>query len=145
MRGHIGIVSAPGYRIAPAPRGKLVDLPLSYFPNQTPGLQQAYRLREPGWTAALKIEALSQSVQADVFHLYSLKEGIVYGSVLINYFVVGAPANEWRIEVPKSVGNIDVVGQGVRRDWRREGDQSSSRCTSRCSARPRCSSPSSSR
>ncbi|MEO6995163.1 MAG: hypothetical protein ABI273_16275 [Lacunisphaera sp.] len=37
--------------------------------------------------------------------------------------MVGAPANEWRIEVPASVGNIDVVGQNVRRDWRREGNQ----------------------
>ena len=56
-----------------------------------------------------------------MFHLYSLKEGVVYGSVLINYFVVGAPASEWRIEVPASVGNIDVTGQGVRRQWRRAG------------------------
>src|SRR5207237_3040386 len=61
--------------------------------------------------------------QADVFHLYAVKEGVVTSSVLINYFVVGAPANEWRIEVPATVGNIDVVGQNVRRDWRREGDQ----------------------
>jgi hypothetical protein len=71
----------------------------------------------------VEVDALGQSVQADVFHLYSLKEGIVYGSVLINYLVVGAPANEWRIAVPKSAGNIDVVGQNVRREWRREGDQ----------------------
>src|SRR5439155_16544320 len=123
VRGHIGIVSTPGFRIVPAGTEKLVEMPLSYFPKQVAGLQQAFRLREPGWTAALKIEALGQSVQADVFHLYSLKEGVVYGSVLINYFVVGAPASEWKIEVPESVGNIDVVGQNVRRDWRRQGNE----------------------
>lgn len=123
VRGHIGIVSAPGYRIVPGTVERLLEVPLSYFPKQVPGLQQAYRLKEPGWTAAVKIEALGQSVQADVFHLYSLKEGVAYGSILINYFVVGAPASEWRIEVPESVGNIDVVGQNVRRDWRREGNQ----------------------
>ena len=113
----------PGYRIAAKKSENLVDVPLSYFPNQVTGLQQAYRLREPGWSAAVEIAALGQSVQADVFHLYSLKEGMVYGSVLINYLVVGAPANEWRVSVPKSAGNIDVVGQNVRREWRREGDQ----------------------
>lgn len=123
VRGHIGVVSTPGFRILPTATDKLVEMPLSYFPKQVAGLQQAFRLREPGWSAALKIEALGQSVQADVFHLYSLKEGVVYGSVLINYFVVGAPASEWKIEVPESVGNIDVVGQGVRRDWRRQGNQ----------------------
>ena len=123
VRGHIGAVSVPGYRMVPGEIEELVEVPLSYFPTQVGGLQQAWRLRESTWSAALQIEALGQSVQADVFHLYSLKEGVVFGSVLINYFVVGAPSNEWRIEVPQSVGNIDVVGQNVRRDWRRDGDE----------------------
>ncbi len=123
VRGHIGAVSKPGFRLVPTKVNRLVEVPLSYFPKQTPGLQQAWRLRESDWTAELKIEALGQSVQADAFHLYSVKEGIVYGSVLFNYFVVGSPASEWRIEVPQTLGNIDVVGQNVRRDWRREGDQ----------------------
>ena len=123
VRGHVGVVSMPGYRVTPNATENLADVPLSYYPNQVAGLQQAWRLREPGWSATLMIDALGQSVQADVFHLYSLKEGIVYGSVLINYFVVGAPASEWRIAMPKSAGNIDVVGQNVRREWRREGDQ----------------------
>jgi len=123
VRGNIGVVSMPGYRITATGTQSLVEVPLSYFPNQIVGLQQAYRLRDPAWTATMQIAALGQSVQADVFHLYSLKEGIVYGSVLINYFVVGAPANEWRIAVPKTAGNIDVVGENVRREWRREGDQ----------------------
>ena len=122
VRGHLGIVSVPGYRIVPATLERLVDVPLTFFPKQTTGLQQAYRLREANWSAALRIEALGQSVQADVFHLYSLKEGAVYASVLINYFVIGAPANEWRIEVPATAGNIDITGQGVRREWRREGN-----------------------
>ena len=87
----------PGYRVAPKSVDKLAEAPLSYFQNQVTGLQQAYRLRDAGWSATMTIAALPQSAQADVFHLYSLKEGIVYGSVLINYFVVGAPANEWRI------------------------------------------------
>ncbi len=123
VRGHVGVVSAPGYRITPGATTELVEVPLSYFPRQVTGLQQAWRLREANWAAAVKIEALGQSVQADVFHLYSLKQGVVYGSVLINYFVIGAPAIEWRIEVPATVGNIDVTGQGVRREWRREGNQ----------------------
>ena len=123
VRGHIGAVATPGYRLVPARVERLVEVPLSYFPRQTAGLQQAWRLREPDWSADLRVEALGQSIQADAFHLYSIKEGIVYGSVLLNYFVVGAPAGEWRIAVPATVGNIDVVGQNVRRDWRREGDQ----------------------
>jgi hypothetical protein len=123
VRGSIGVVSTSGFRLVPAAAEQLTEEPLSYFPRQTPGLEQAWRLRDPGWAATMRVEALGQSVQADVFHLYSIKEGVVYGSVLVNYFVVGAPATEWRVEVPASVGNIDVVGQNVQRDWRREGNQ----------------------
>ncbi|HLP01705.1 MAG TPA: hypothetical protein VK163_06750, partial [Opitutaceae bacterium] len=123
VRGHIGAVATPGYRLVPAGVEKLVEVPLSYFPQQTARLQQAWRLRDAEWSAALKIEALGQSVQADVFHLYTVKEGVVYGSVLLNYFVVGAPATDWRLAVPPEAGNIDVTGQNVRRDWRREGDE----------------------
>jgi hypothetical protein len=123
VRGNIGVVSSPGYRLVPAAVEQLAEVPISYFPRQTAGLQQAWRLRDAAWAADIKVEALGQSIQADVFHLYSVKEGIVYASVLLNYFVVGAPATEWRIEVPPTVGNIDVAGQNVQRDWRREGNQ----------------------
>ncbi len=121
-RGYIGASATAGYRLVAGKNSGLAEVPVTFFPRKTTGLQQAFRLRENTWTADLNIEALGQSIQADVFHLYSLKAGAAYGSVLINYFVVGAPANEWKISVPASIGNIDVTGQSVGRDWRREGD-----------------------
>ncbi|MEM1084720.1 MAG: hypothetical protein AAGI48_11480 [Verrucomicrobiota bacterium] len=121
-RGFIGVASAPGYRIVPGTSGGLAETPVDYFPKKIEGLQQGFRIREEKWSATMKVEALGQSVQADVFHLYSLKEGVAYGSVVMNYFVVGAPASEWRIQVPEGIGNIDVTGQSVGRDWRREED-----------------------
>ncbi|MBK1826205.1 hypothetical protein [Haloferula rosea] len=121
-RGFIGVASAPGYRVVAGPMKGLVENPVDYFPKKMSRLQQAFRMRDEAWSLTMKVEALGQSVQADVFHLYSLKEGVAYGSVLLNYFVVGAPATEWRIQVPEGVGNIDVTGQGVGRDWRRDGE-----------------------
>lgn len=122
VRGHVGVVAVPGYRLVPTTSENLVEIPLSYFPRQTAGLQQAWRIKEKNWSVVMSIEVLGQSIEADVFHLYSIKEGLVQASVLINYFVVGAPASEWTIRVPEGAGNLDVVGQNVRRDWRREGD-----------------------
>ncbi len=121
-RGYIGAVATAGYRLVAGEISGVAEVPVTFFPRKTPGLQQAFRIRETPWTVSLTIEALGQSIQADVFHLYSLKAGAAYGSVLINYFVVGAPATEWKISVPASIGNIDVTGQNVGRDWRREGD-----------------------
>ena len=62
----------------------------------------------------MKLEALSQNVQADTFHLYSLKEGMAYVSVLVNYFVTGAPVNEWVLSLPEGVKNLDVEGRDIR-------------------------------
>ena len=121
-RGYIGAVSAPGYRIAVGNTTGLAEVPVTFFPRKTGGLQQAFRLRDDTWSADLTVEALGQSIQADVFHLYSLKSGAVYGSVLMNFFVVGSPASEWRVSVPEGIGNIDVTGQNVGRDWRRDGN-----------------------
>jgi hypothetical protein len=119
--GNVGVIGAPGFRIAVEEVNLLVEKPLSYFPKPTPNLQQAFRIREPGWSATMRVELLDRSVQSDVFHLYSLREGTVYGSALINYFVTGAPVSEWRIALSGTLGNVMVDGQDIR-TWRREGD-----------------------
>lgn len=125
LRGHIGISAVAGWRVVAGETEELKESPLSYFPLKDPNIQQAYRLRASNeikkWTANMKIEAREQSVQSDVFHLYSLKEGMTYGSVLLNYYVVGAPVNEWELHIPKDFGNLTIEGQNVRQ-WRREGD-----------------------
>lgn len=121
VRGDIGVVSAPGFRISTGQADLLVEKPLSFFPKPSPHLQQAFRIREPKWSATMQIELLDRSVQSDVFHLYSLSQETVYGSSLINYFITGAPVSEWKINVPESMGNVMVDGQNVR-TWRREGD-----------------------
>lgn len=121
LRGEIGVVGAPGFRIAIESTDLLVEKPLSYFSKQVPNLQQAFRVREPGWSATLRVEQLERSVQSDVFHLYSLSRGAVYGSALINYFVTGAPTAEWRLRCPPSLRNVTVDGQDIR-SWRREDD-----------------------
>ena len=121
-RGYIGVVVAPGYRAVPGETGGLAETPPDYFPKKQKGLQQAFRIRDEEWSATMNVEALGQSIQADVFHLYSLKEGAVSASVLVNYFVVGAPASEWRVRMPADAGNVEVTGQNVGRDWRIEED-----------------------
>ncbi|MEO8271711.1 MAG: hypothetical protein ABI557_18455, partial [Aureliella sp.] len=121
VRGDIGIVGAAGFRIAVGENDFLVEKPLAYFPKPSVNLQQAFRMREPGWSATMLIEKLDRSVQADVFHLISLSQEIVYGSALINFFVTGSPVSEWRIFAPAALGNVVVDGQDMR-TWHREGD-----------------------
>ncbi|WP_182867425.1 hypothetical protein [Stieleria mannarensis] len=121
VRGDIGIIGAAGFRISVDTTDLLAEKPLSYFPKPMPNLQQAFRIRQPGWSATMRVERLDRSVQADMFHLYSLSEETVYGSALINYFVTGAPVSQWRITVPAELGNVMVDGRDVR-TYRREDD-----------------------
>ena len=119
VRGNIGVATVAGYRVSPGQLENLTEIPQNLFPLQFAGLQQTFRQRENNWSAQIQIEALPQSVQADVFHLYSLKEGIAYGSVLIDYAIIGSPVNEWRIAVPAEVGNLAIESQNVQ-SWRRD-------------------------
>jgi len=121
VRGDIGIIGAPGFRLSVATTDLLVEKPLSYFPKPTANLQQAFRIREPDWSATMKIELLDRSIQSDVFHLYSLSQETIYGSALINYFITGAPVSELRITLPENLKNEVVDGQNVQ-DSRRDGD-----------------------
>ncbi len=122
VRGDIGVVGAPGYRIVTGTTVQLVEKPLSYFPKPQANLQQAFRMRESNWSATMQIEPLERSIRSDVFHLYSLSQGTIYGSALVNYLVTGAPTAEFSLTVPQSLGNVTVDGQDIR-TWRREGDK----------------------
>ena len=121
VRGDIGIVASAGFRTTTKASELLVEKPLAYFPVSIPLLQQAFRIREPLWSATVTIEQLDRSLNADVFHLYSLSQGTVYGSSLINFMVSGSPVSEWRIRVPEALQNLTVDGKDIR-NWRREGD-----------------------
>jgi hypothetical protein len=120
VQGDLGIVASPGFRAVVEKSELLVEKPLSYFAKQVPHLQHAFRIREPGWTATLQITPIDRSVQADSFHLYSLSQGTIYGSTLLNYTVTGSPVNEWKLTVPANLENLTVDGPEIR-TWRRDG------------------------
>ena len=73
-------------------------------------------MSEPDWSATLRVERLPQTVQADVFHLFSIGEGIAYGSSVINYVVSGAPVSAFRVELSDEYFNVEFTGKDIR-DW----------------------------
>ncbi len=121
IRGDVGVIAAAGFRASLAKSDLLVEKPLSYFPKSIANLQQAFRIRQPEWSATIQIDPIERSVQSDMFHLYSLSQGTVFGSALVNYTVTGAPVSQWRLQVPASLENVAVDGPEIR-TWRREGD-----------------------
>lgn len=115
--GELGVSAAPGFRVNPDKVEGLAEMPLARLLTRGPNLQQAFRIRSDKWSAGMKVVALSQNVQVDCYHFYSLQEGTAYVSVLLNYFVTGAPVSEWKLTVPAEVENLGVDGQDIR-DYR---------------------------
>ena len=122
VRGYIGVTAAEGLRLAATQTGGLTEVATAFFPKKTPGLQLAFRIKEEDWQLQLNATKLDLTIQADTLHLFSIGEGIAYGSSIMNFFIVGAPVSEFNFTAPESYGNVEFIGQEVR-NWKREGNQ----------------------
>ena len=74
----------------------------------------AYRISEPIWEASVRVERLLQTVQADALHLFSVGEGVAYGSSVINYLVSSAPVSSFRLELSSEYFNVEFTGKDIR-------------------------------
>src|SRR6185436_5433143 len=81
-------------------------------------IQSAFRLSDQAWQATLRVERLPQTVQADAVHIFSIGEGIAYGSSVINYLVSGAPVSAFRVELSDEYFNVEFTGKDIR-NWQK--------------------------
>jgi hypothetical protein len=116
VRGFVGVSADSGYRLTAERTQSLTEIATAFFPKQLAGIQSAFRLSEPNWSATLRVERLPQTVQADVFHLFSIGEGIAYGSSVMNYVISGAPVSAFRVELSDEYFNVEFTGKDLR-NW----------------------------
>src|SRR3989442_4851306 len=62
----------------------------------------------------MPIKRLPQPVQADAFHLFSIGEGIAYGSSVMNYQISGAPVSTFRVELSEEYFNVEFTSKDIR-------------------------------
>jgi hypothetical protein len=117
-RGHVAVSADAGFRLTPDRTVALTEVATAFFPRKVAGIQAAFRLSEPTWEAALRVERLPQSIQADVFHLFSIGEGIAYGSSTINYLIAGAPVSAFQVALSDEYFNVEFTGKDVR-NWQK--------------------------
>lgn len=117
-RGNIGILTEAGFRLTPERTIALSELAPAFFPRQVANLQTSFRISEPGWQASLRVERLPQTVQADVLHLFSVAEGVAYGSSVMTYLISGAPVAVLHVELSDEYGNVEFTGKDVR-NWQK--------------------------
>ncbi|MDB6152734.1 MAG: hypothetical protein JWL90_1187 [Chthoniobacteraceae bacterium] len=118
VRGHLAISSDAGFRLTAQRTQALTEISTAFFPRKVAGIQVAFRLSEPAWQATMRVERLPQSIQADAFHLFSIGEGIAYGSSVLNYVVSGAPVSAFKVELSDEYFNIEFTGKDIR-NWQK--------------------------
>ena len=117
VRGFVGVSASPGLRLIPAAVKDVNEIAVVFFPKKIEGLQAAYRIKETAWEASLGVERMELALNVDALHLYSIGQGIVYGSSVLNYLIGGKPVSELKVLVPVDYANVEFVGRDVR-NWK---------------------------
>jgi hypothetical protein len=118
VRGHVAVSADAGFRLTPGVTQGLTDIATAFFPRKVAGIQAAFRLSDAAWSAAVNVERLPQSIQADVFHLFSVGEGIAYGSSIMNFLISGAPVAAFKVELSDEYFNPEFTGKDIR-NWQK--------------------------
>ncbi len=122
VRGNVAVSADAGFRLTPERTQGLTEVATAFFPRKLAGIQSAFRLNESTWEARMRVERLPLSVQADVLHLFSIGEGIAYGSSVMSFLVSGAPVSAFQVELSEEYLNVEFTGKDVR-NWRKDGNK----------------------
>ncbi len=118
VRGHVAVSADAGFRLTAERTKALTEMATAFFPRKVANIQNAFRISEPAWELALRIERLPQSIQVDAFHLFSIGEGVAYGSSVLNYAVSGAPIAAFKVELSAEYFNVEFTGKDIR-NWQK--------------------------
>ncbi len=114
VRAQVAVSADGGLRLTAERTSGLTEIATAFFPRKVAGIQSAFRLSDPVWQAAMRVERLPQTIQVDAFHLFSVGEGIAYGSSVMNYVVSGAPVSAFKIELSDEYFNVEFTGKDIR-------------------------------
>jgi len=118
VRGYVGAAAAAGYLLTPGKTQGLTEMATAFFPKPLENIQAAYRINDPAWELTLQVQRLPQTIQADVFHLFSVGEGAAYGSTVIQYVVSGAPISRLHVDLSPEYSNVEFTGKDIR-NWQK--------------------------
>ncbi len=119
-RGFVGVTANPGLRLTATNVDNLSDAGPSSFPQRVENLQAAWRFLDKPWTATLKIERLTSTIQADGLQLFSIGQGVIYGSTVLNLQITGAPVTVLRLQNSGNYRNLVFTGRDLRNQTLRD-------------------------
>jgi len=113
-RGHIVLAAEKGLRLKGAKMAGMHEVHTGSVPMNVMGAQQAFRFKESGWSLTAGVDRTTPGMHAEIFHLVSLGEGVLYCSSTMTYHISGAPTRSFVIYIPDGYQNIEFTGRDVR-------------------------------
>ncbi|MDX2111516.1 MAG: hypothetical protein SFY80_14895 [Verrucomicrobiota bacterium] len=117
LRGYTALIVEQGLRIKPGTVKGLTEMAPQFFPRKNPRMQLAFRIADEEWSGVFPVELLESSIQTEALHLYSLGEGVAYGSSVIYYQIAGAPVSVFTVHLPARATNVEFSGKDIR-NWK---------------------------
>lgn len=121
-RGYLVLKAEKGIRLKEQQARELREVHTASLPFRVTEAQRAYRFKSPDWALQIQLEQADASVHAELFHLITVGEGSLYGSISITYRIEGAPVRSFAIRIPERYRNIEFIGRDIR-GWERNGEQ----------------------
>lgn len=120
-RGFIVLSADTGLRLVTRDLQGLREVHPGSLPIKVPQAHQAYRFKSADWTLDLDLESRKSSIYSEIFHLFSLGDGVMYGSSAVTYHVTGSPVKEFKLNIPSDYQNVEFIGRDMR-TWKQEGN-----------------------
>ena len=128
--GHMTVVAAPGVGLKTASLEGVVEVPASTVPGLEAGATGVLAFKQLAlddhsgipWRINLATEQLESWLRAETFAFVNVGETLVTGRTVVRYDVQNAPTREFRFRTPAAWRNVEIVGAGVRRRDRLDGE-----------------------
>ncbi|MEA2013591.1 MAG: hypothetical protein U9O87_11050 [Verrucomicrobiota bacterium] len=121
-RGYLVLAADESWTIELTEFSGLREIHTGSVPFKSPNVLLAYRYKDNQWSGELQVKRKPGSIYADMLHLISLGEGVVYGSSVISYHTSGAPVDEFTLKIPENYKNIEFSGRAIR-SWDKNLDK----------------------
>ncbi|MCL4176553.1 MAG: hypothetical protein KJ072_02245 [Verrucomicrobia bacterium] len=128
--GHVTVAAAPGVGLKTASLEGVVEVPASTVPGLEAGAAGVLAFKQLAaedhsgapWRSELATEQMESWLRAETLAFVSVGETLITGHTVIRYDVQNAPTREFRFQTPAAWRNVEMVGAGVRRRDRVDGE-----------------------
>ena len=110
-RGFISISSDEGILTDLSDLESLRKIPVASLPLRGKNISSAWRFKDGDWQAKLNVKKKKTALYSELFHLYSLGENVVYGSVSLTYHISGAPVDSFKFKIPDYCKNVEFTSR----------------------------------